>query len=75
MTARDLQDLLITMLTREAGSRRRWRAVVGDVRVYSLSTHPHCNWSITPSGSSSEVARVEHLLDTLRLRHPVVVPG
>ena len=72
MTARDLQELLVTMLTREGGNRRRWRIVVGDVRVYSLSTHPRCNWSITPDGNAGEVARVERLLDTLRLSHPIV---
>lgn len=74
MTALDIQDLLVTLLTREGGSRRRWRIVVGDVRVYSLSTHPHCNWSITPNGNTGEVARVERLLDTLRLSHPVIRP-
>lgn len=75
MTALDLQDLLVTMLAREAGDRRRWRIVIGRVRVHSLSTHPHCNWSIAPSGTAAEIDSVERLLDTVRLRHPIVLPG
>lgn len=75
MTASDLQDLLVTMLTREAGNRRRWRSVVGAVRVYSIATHPHCNWSVTPTGSAAENARVEQVLDSVRINHPIVTAG
>lgn len=72
MTASDLQDLIVKALTRESGQQHRWRMVIGKVRVYSLSTHPHCNWSITPMGSVSEVAKAERVLDTIRMRHPIV---
>ncbi|RJF85813.1 hypothetical protein [Sphingomonas cavernae] len=75
MTASDLQDLLVTILTREAGNRRRWRIVVGGVKAYSLATHPHCNWSVTPVGSAGEIARVEHVLDSVRARHPIIAAG
>lgn len=76
MTASDLQSLFITTLVRDAGGdRRHWRLIVGDVRLYSVTTHPHCNWSVTPAGSSSEIDRVEQLADHLRARHAIVTAG
>lgn len=75
MTAADLYDLLLSALTRTVGgSRRRWRIVIGDIRVYGLDTHPHCNWSVSPSGSVAEIAAVENAVDDLRGRHPIVTP-
>jgi hypothetical protein len=74
-TVSQLQDLLVSRLTRESGgNRRRWRSAVGPVRVYALATHPHCNWSISPSGTATEIARVETLLDSIRISHPIVTP-
>ncbi|WP_221793360.1 hypothetical protein [Aquisediminimonas sediminicola] len=76
MTASNLRDLLVNMLTRDVGGdRRRWRIAVGDVRVYSRATHPHCNWAVAPSGSNREIAEVERLVDDLRARHPIVAAG
>lgn len=76
MTASDLQDLLLSSLVRHAGgNRRRWRIVVGPVRLYDVTTHPHCNWSIDPSGGSREVDEVERLLDKVRLSHPIISAG
>ncbi|OHT20603.1 hypothetical protein BHE75_02602 [Sphingomonas haloaromaticamans] len=76
MTSSELQNLIVATLTRNAGgSRRRWRLVVGPVRVYSLGTHPHCNWSVAPSGSAGENAVVEDLIDTIRSAHPIVAAG
>ncbi|MHA6718117.1 hypothetical protein ACX40Y_01580 [Sphingomonas sp. RS6] len=76
MTASDLLDLLANQLVRRSGgNRRRWRAVLGQVRLYDPATHPHCNWSLAPSGSAGEVAAVEALLDELRIRHPIVTAG
>lgn len=73
MLASQLQDLLVVTLARRAGgTQRRWRAVVGPVRVHDRATHPHCNWSVAPSGSAAEVGEVERLLDELRLTHPMV---
>lgn len=73
MTAGELQDLLVNALIRKAGgSKRDWRAALGPVRVYGTDTHPHCNWSVAPSGSSGENAIIERLLDELRGRHPLV---
>ncbi|MEG3163318.1 hypothetical protein U1701_01800 [Sphingomonas sp. PB2P19] len=75
MTASDLQSLLLTMLVRDqGGDRRRWRLVLGEVKVYSLSTHPHCNWSVTPSGAFADIDAVETLVDTVRAQHPIVTP-
>ena len=73
MTASQLQDLLVSTLTRQhGGTRRRWRIAVGEVRLYGLDTHSHCNWSVSPSGSSGEMSRIENLLDELRGRHPIL---
>jgi hypothetical protein len=76
MTASDLQSLFVTTLVRDAGGdRRRWRMIVGDIRLYSVTTHPHCNWSVTPAGASSAIDRVERLADDLRAAHPIVTAG
>ena len=76
MLASDLRDLFVSTLAREAGGdRRRWRIAVGEIRLYSLATHPHCNWAVSPSGSIGEMAAVERLADLLRARHPIVTRG
>lgn len=73
MTPLDLRDLLVKRLTRAAGgSARRWREAVGAVRTYPLATHPHCNWSVTASGSAHEIDAVERVLDLVRIEHPFV---
>ena len=73
MTGGELQDLLVTALVRQAGgSKRDWRAALGRVRTYSTETHPHCNWSVAPSGSPGENAIIERLLDDFRGRYPLV---
>jgi hypothetical protein len=73
MTSGELKDLFLSTLVREAGgTRRHWRLVVGDLKIYSLDTHPHCNWSVTPSGSSAATGEVERVADALRARHPVI---
>lgn len=76
MTASDLQDLLVRTLTRTAGgTQRRWRLVVGSVRLHDAATHAHCNWSVDPTGTAREVAEVESLLDRVRLEHAIVSAG
>jgi hypothetical protein len=74
MTTSELQDLLVTNLVRHrGGTRRRWRMVVGPVRLYDVAIQAHCNWSVEPSGDVAENAMIEQLLDTVRLAHPTVV--
>lgn len=73
MTGSKIQDLLVAVLARnKGGSARSWRIAIGPVRVYDPATHPLCNWSVAPSGSARENAAIEHLLDTVRLTHPLV---
>ncbi len=73
MTDADLIDRFLAQLVREAGgNRRRWRLVLGAVRLHDVATHPHCNWSIAPTGTADEVAEVERVSDELRLRYPVI---
>lgn len=73
MTADELIDRFLARLTREqGGTRRRWRTVLGPVRVYSPATHAHCNWSVTPTGNAADVAAVEAVSDTLRSAHPII---
>jgi hypothetical protein len=72
--ASQLQDLLVKSLMRTAGgSQRRWRSVIGPVKIHDAATHIHCNWSLAPSGTAREVAEVERLLDTLRHERPIVL--
>ncbi len=76
MTASELQDLIVTRLTRDrGGTRPAWRRALGQVKVYDPATHPHCNWSISPAGSALANEAIEELLDQLRLEHPRVVNG
>ena len=73
MTADKIIDLLVARLVRDHGrSKHHWRKAIGSVRLYSRATHPHCNWTITPTGSHQEIAAIETLLDDLRMRHPVL---
>ena len=72
MTPARLTDLLVARLLRHGGGGQRWRRLLGPIRLYDLSTHPHCNWSISPTGSYSEVALIERLLDEVRNSHPIV---
>lgn len=73
MTPSQLTDLLIARLVREqGGGAQRWRRVLGRVQLYDLKTHSHCNWAITPTGSNSEIAIIERLLDDVRISHPIV---
>lgn len=76
MTSGALHDLFLSTLIRRAGgNRRRWRLVMGDVRVYDPATHPHCNWSVTPSGSADENETIEAVADDLRVTVPIVTRG
>ncbi len=76
MTSGALQDLFLSTLVRKAGgNRRRWRLVLGDMKVYAVATHPHCNWSVTPIGSAAENDIVERIADDLRVTHPIVSHG
>ncbi|MCW2351615.1 hypothetical protein [Sphingobium sp. B12D2B] len=73
MTQSQLADILIARLVRDhGGTRQRWRKVVGPIRIYGLNTHPHCNWMVDATGSTSDIAKVESLLDELRQNHPIV---
>jgi hypothetical protein len=73
MTSHELLDVLLSTLVRShGGDRRRWRLVLGRIRVHSLETHPHCNWSVAPAGSARENALIERMLDELRAVHPVI---
>ncbi|HZF46939.1 MAG TPA: hypothetical protein VEZ26_11410 [Sphingomonadaceae bacterium] len=73
MTQSQLADILIARLVRDhGGTRQRWRKVVGPIRIYDLRTHPHCNWMVDATGSTSDIAKVESLLDELRQNHPII---
>ncbi|HWJ71507.1 MAG TPA: hypothetical protein VNS79_15795 [Sphingobium sp.] len=73
MTQSQLSDILVARLARDhGGTRHRWRRLVGPVRLYSLKTHAHCNWAMNPTGSLSEIATIEQLLDDLRMSYPIL---
>lgn len=76
MTSYDLEQTLISRLVRErGGTSQTWRRALGKVIVRNADTHAHCNWDIRPSGTSSQNATIERLLDDVRLEHPIVVAG
>ena len=76
MTSGALHDLFLSTLVRRAGgNRRRWRLVIGEIKLYDTATHPHCNWSLTPTGSAHENDVVERIADELRVAHPIVRAG
>jgi hypothetical protein len=70
-----LEDLIATLMRKSGGTKRGWRLAIGRVHVHDLATHPHCNWSVTPSGNSVQNAVIERVLDDLRLSHPIVREG
>jgi hypothetical protein len=73
MTADQMIDLMVARLVRErGGARHRWRQRIGAMRLYPRETHPHCNWSVSPTGGVGEIEAVEALTDELRLKHPVL---
>jgi hypothetical protein len=73
MTAYDLEQLLITRLVRESGgTSQTWRRALGKVTVRDADTHPHCNWDVRTSGTDAQNAKIERLLDDVRLEHPIL---
>ena len=73
MTSSELTNLILSRLVRmEGGTRQRWRRALGEMRIYSIATHPHCNWDVRPTGSSAEHAAIERMLDWAREAHPQV---
>ncbi|MGF7146702.1 hypothetical protein FHS96_000311 [Sphingomonas zeicaulis] len=73
MNATQLHNHIVTtLLRRVGGNQRRWRQVLGPLQIHDRATHPHCNWSLHPTGSAGEISAVETLLDTVRLEHPLV---
>lgn len=73
MTRDQMTDLIVARMLRDHGqSKHHWRKAIGPIRLYDRATHPHCNWSATPSGTAREVGLIEGLLDDLRLAHPVL---
>ena len=73
MTPDQMTDLIVARLLRAHGqSKHHWRKAIGSIRLYDRATHPHCNWTATPTGSRRDVAQIEMLLDELRLSHPIL---
>jgi hypothetical protein len=76
MHVSQLQALLIQRLIRnDGGSQRAWRIAIGPIRLHDPATHPHCNWSVAPSGNIRQNAAIERLLDSVRLDHPIIAAG
>lgn len=73
MTRDQMTDLLVARLLRDHGNtKHHWRKAVGGLRLYSRDTHPHCNWTATPTGSVRDVALIEALMDDLRMAYPIL---
>jgi hypothetical protein len=73
MTGFDLEELLIARLVRErGGTSQTWQRALGKVIVRDTDTHAHCNWDVRPSGTNTERAAIERLLDDVRLEYPIL---
>jgi hypothetical protein len=73
MTRDQMIDLLVACLLRDHGrSKHHWRKAIGGLRLYDAATHPHCNWTATPTGSLRDVALIESLLDDMRFTYPML---
>jgi len=73
MDSTELHTLIIEELRKaHGGGTVRWRNALGEIKLYPLSTHAHCNWDVRPAGRPAEVAAVEAVVDRIRLSHPVV---
>ncbi len=71
MHAIKLQSLILAQLVRSVGgTRQHWRRAMGELRVHSIKTHPHCNWDIYASGSPADVRAVNNVVDRIRTDHP-----
>ncbi|MCJ2181095.1 hypothetical protein [Novosphingobium album (ex Hu et al. 2023)] len=76
MTASHLEQLLIARLIREkGGTSQTWRRALGKVIVRDAETHAHCNWDVRLSGTETQRAAIERLLDDVRLEHSIVAAG
>lgn len=76
MLASDLRDILIREIVKaRGGGITRWRKAVGQLKVYSRSTHAHCNWEARPVGTVAEIAVIERAVDDIRLLYPYVDEG
>jgi hypothetical protein len=72
-TPEALQDILVEILAGAAGGEREeWRAVVGPITKLPMATNVRSNWSISPGGSSSQLATVQAAADIVRAEHPYV---
>lgn len=72
MTSNELVSLILTRLVRiEGGSRQKWRRALGELRIYPLTTHPHCNWDFRAANSIGEV---EAAIDWARISYPHILP-
>jgi hypothetical protein len=76
MTGFDFEELLIARLVRErGGTSQTWQRALGKVIVRDPDTHAHCNWDVRPSGTNTERAAIERLLDDVRLEYPILAVG
>lgn len=74
--ASDLEQLLVARLVRaKGGNAQSWRRALGKVIVRDPAIYAHCNWEVRPSGSDTQRAAIERLLDDVRLDRPIVMPG
>ncbi|WP_116090738.1 hypothetical protein [Sphingomonas crusticola] len=71
MHASQIQSLILARLVRSSGgTRQHWRRAIGEIRVYSMKTHPHCNWDVYAAGNAADVKAVNAAVDEIRMDHP-----
>jgi hypothetical protein len=73
MHSSQIQNLILAQLVRSVGgTRQHWRRAIGQLRVHSINTHPHCNWDVYASGRPADVHAINQVVDQLRTTHPHV---
>lgn len=68
-----LEQLLTARLSCEKGATSQtWQRTLGKVIVRDAKTLAHCNWDVRLSGTDTQRAVIERLLDDIRLEHSIV---
>jgi len=73
MQSTQIHGLILAHLIRNVGgTRQHWRRAVGNLRVFPIATHAHCNWDVYPSGTAADIRAVNEAVDEIRERHPLI---
>ena len=78
LDASELRRLLATILAGAVGeSEAAWTKRIGDVAILPIVFNPHCNWSVSPSGTAEQRDAIGKAVELVRTEHPYIrgTPG